>query len=64
MVDIVQDGIDFDRANPARVYVSYGTNDLFPYGGQPYGHPYDRWTWSALSGPDERLYRYYYPPVR
>ncbi|WP_406694926.1 hypothetical protein V5E97_28180 [Singulisphaera sp. Ch08] len=49
---------------PARGYEGYGTND-FPFYGQPYGGPSDRWSWSAMS--TDRfggLARYYYPPVR
>ncbi len=49
---------------PAREYVPYGNNDLFGFGGQAYGHPYDRWSWSYLSGYPNTLARYYYPPVR
>ncbi len=49
---------------PARVYVGYGESDIFPYGGQPYGHPYDKWSWSYLAGYPDVLARYYYPPVR
>lgn len=48
---------------PARAYVGYGSNDLFPYRGQPYGRVYDRYSWSTLSGANT-LARYYYPPVR
>jgi hypothetical protein len=48
--------------NQPRVYQSYGPFDPFPFYGQPYGHPYDRYTWAALSG-ENRLARYYYPPV-
>ena len=47
----------------ARTYVPYGATDSFEFYGRPYGHPYDRWTWSAMSG-DSGLARYYYPPVR
>jgi hypothetical protein len=47
---------------PARYYVGYGGND-FPFYGQAYGHAYDRFSWSTLSGAN-RLDRYYYPPVR
>lgn len=32
---------------PAREYVGFGGND-FPFHGQPYGHPYDLWTWPYL----------------
>jgi hypothetical protein len=51
---------------PARGYVGYGANDIFPYYGRPYGHAYDLWTWPYMS---ESYYggvlaRYYYPPVR
>lgn len=49
---------------PARVYAPYGENDIFPYSGRGYGHPYDRWSWSTLSGFPDSLNRYYYPPVR
>lgn len=48
---------------PARGYVGYGSNDLFPYYGRPYGHAYDRYSWSTLSGSGS-MARYYYPPVR
>lgn len=49
---------------PARVYVSYTGNDLFPFGGQPYGHVYDRWGWAAMGvGSSSGLARYFYPPV-
>jgi hypothetical protein len=48
---------------PARGYVPYGANDIFPYYGRPYGHAYDKWTWESLSG-GSSLARYYYPPVR
>ncbi len=47
---------------PARNYVPYPTSD-FPFYGQPYGSPNDRWSWSAMSG-DDGLSRYYWPPVR
>ena len=33
---------------PARPYVGLGSNDIFPYYGRPYGHPYDAWTWSYM----------------
>lgn len=51
---------------PARGYVGYGANDIFPFYGRPYGRPYDHWTWPSLS---ESYYggvlaRYYDPPVR
>jgi hypothetical protein len=48
---------------PARAYVAYGANDIFPYGGRPYGHAYDRFSWATLAGSGD-LARYYYPPVR
>jgi hypothetical protein len=49
---------------PARGYVGYGDND-FPFYGQPYGKPTDRWTWAYMSDPNYGvLARYYYPPVR
>src|SRR5262249_52862408 len=35
---------------PARSYVPYGPGDQFPFYGQPYGHPYDRWSWSYMRG--------------
>jgi hypothetical protein len=50
--------------NPARQYVPYGSGDIFPYDGQAYGHPYERWSWTHLAGYNELLSRYYYPPVR
>ena len=50
---------------PARRYVPYGGADIFPYHGDPYGHAYASWSWSALSGwNDARLAHYYYPPLR
>jgi hypothetical protein len=49
---------------PARTYVGYGTND-FPYHGSPYGHPYDPYTWDAMSGSyNSSLAHYYYPPLK
>jgi hypothetical protein len=49
---------------PARTYVGYGDND-FPFHGQPYGHPYDAFTWSAMSGSYANdMARYYAPPVK
>ena len=49
---------------PARGYVPYGPGDQFPFYGQPYGHPYDRWTWSYMGGGYNRsLARYFYPPI-
>jgi hypothetical protein len=47
---------------PARRYVGLGTPGDFLFYGQPYGYPYDRWTWGAMSG-RTGLDRYYYPPV-
>jgi hypothetical protein len=48
---------------PARGYVGYGAND-FPFYGHPYGHPYDPWSWTTLSGGAYGvLARYYYPPL-
>ena len=51
---------------PARGYVGYGPNDIFPYYGRPYGRVYDLWTWSYMSDSyyGGALARYYYPPVR
>jgi hypothetical protein len=50
---------------PARGYVGYGPSDQFPFYGNPYGYPYDRWTWANLSAsPFGGLARYYYAPVR
>ena len=52
------------RGLPARTYVGYGDND-FPFYGSPYGHPYDAWTFSTLSGSyGQGLARYYDPPVK
>ena len=49
---------------PPRTYVGYGSTD-FPYHGQPYGHPYDPWTWPMMSGSyGNGLARYYDPPVK
>jgi hypothetical protein len=39
---------------PARQYVGYGMSD-FPFYGQPYGSPSDRWSWQSMS-------RSYYVP--
>ena len=48
--------------NPSRVYVEYGEIDRFPFYGQPYGNPTDRWSWYYLGGGDSRyLAKYYYP---
>ncbi|OJW22031.1 MAG: hypothetical protein BGO49_14745 [Planctomycetales bacterium 71-10] len=44
---------------PARTYVPYGPTDTFTFQGQAYGHAYDRWTWSAMSGASPGLGRYY-----
>lgn len=46
---------------PSREYVGPAA---FPFYGRPYGHPYDRWTWTYMStaGYGE-LARYYYPPL-
>jgi hypothetical protein len=49
---------------PAREYVGFGSND-FPFYGNPYGRPYDLWTWPyMLSDPLAPLAHYYYAPVR
>lgn len=48
---------------PARRYVDYAESG-FNYYGRPYGHPGDRWSWSALGSNQRLLDRYYYPPVR
>jgi hypothetical protein len=49
---------------PARIYVDYGDSG-FPFYGKPYGHVYDRWSWSSMSDSSQGvLARYYYPPVR
>jgi hypothetical protein len=48
----------------ARAYVPYGNADAFAFHGDPYGRPYDRWSWSSLSGAASQPARYYYPPVR
>ncbi|CAN5674908.1 hypothetical protein BH23PLA1_BH23PLA1_06600 [soil metagenome] len=50
--------------DPARLYVPYGTQDTFYFHGQPYGHPYDRWSWTYLSGTYGAPARYFYPPLR
>lgn len=52
--------------NLARDYVGLpglGCND-FPYYGRPYGHAYDRYSWSNIGGGDLGLSRFYYAPVR
>jgi len=47
---------------PSREYS--GEPTVFPFYGKPYGHPYDRWTWTYMTGPnDSVLSRYYYPPL-
>lgn len=47
---------------PARTYVSYGPVDQFPFRGNPYGSPNDRWSWYNMGGGNNRyLTRYYYP---
>jgi hypothetical protein len=48
---------------PARIYVDYADSG-FNFYGRPYGHPYDRWSWSAMGSDQGLLNRYYYPPVR
>jgi len=49
---------------PPRTYVSFGTED-FAFHGVPYGHPYDPWTWSMMSGSyGKGLARYFDPPVK
>lgn len=49
---------------PARGYVPYGSQDQFPFYGNPYGHPYDPWTWSYIGGGYQAyMARYFYPPV-
>jgi hypothetical protein len=49
---------------PARTYVEYGNND-FPYHGAPYGHPYDPYTWAAMSNSYQaEMARYYAPPLK
>jgi hypothetical protein len=51
-------------ALPARTYVGYGNND-FPYHGVPYGHPYDPYTFNAMSNSyGAEMSRYYYPPLK
>jgi hypothetical protein len=49
--------------NAPRIYVGYGAND-FPFYGQPYGNPSDRWSWAYMTNGSRGLDRYYYPPVR
>lgn len=48
----------------AREYVPYGPNDSFPFYGNPYGRPFDRWTWDSMSFGPNAMQRYYYPPLR
>jgi hypothetical protein len=46
---------------PSRIYIG---PPEFPFFGQPYGHPYDRWTWTYTSSRyGGALARYYYPPL-
>lgn len=53
----------YTRSNlPARTYVGYGDND-FPFHGASYGHPYDPWTWPAMSGSYQSGLSRYYAPV-
>ncbi|MFO0950049.1 MAG: hypothetical protein U0835_02645 [Isosphaeraceae bacterium] len=51
-----------------RGYVGYvnPSDSGFAFYGRPYGHPYDRWSWDALSTAPYGgvLAKYYYPPVR
>lgn len=49
---------------PARAYVPYGAGDTFTFRGQPYGHAYDRFTFSTLGGTNLAPARYFYPPLR
>ena len=46
-----------------RIYVGYG-DDSFPFQGQPYGQPYDRWSWTYMAGGYSPTARYFYPPLR
>jgi hypothetical protein len=47
---------------PARIYVTYGGIDQFPFQGRPYGRPNDRWSWYYMGGGNERyLSKYYFP---
>jgi len=52
-----------NRVGPARGYVGFGQSD-FPFYGQPYGHPYDPWTWPYMANNGRGLARYYDPPVK
>lgn len=46
---------------PARTYVGLGEVDQFPFYGQPYGRPNDRWSWTGMMGNRAAgLDRYYY----
>lgn len=46
---------------PARTYVGLGAVDQFPFQGQAYGHPGDRWSWTGMMGNRAAgLDRYYY----
>ncbi len=49
---------------PARIYVPYNDQDTFTFQGQPYGRPYDRWSWNYLTGSYGAPARYFYPPLR
>jgi hypothetical protein len=51
-------------SSPSRIYVPYGPNDQFPFYGQPYGSPNDRWSWNYMGGSTRSLARYYFPPLR
>ncbi len=46
---------------PARTYVGLGPEDHFPFQGQLYGRPGDRWSWTGMMGNRAAgLDRYYY----
>lgn len=46
---------------PARTYVGLGEVDRFPFHGQIYGRPSDRWSWTGMMGDRSAgLDRYYY----
>jgi len=46
---------------PARTYVGFGPMDQFPFQGQAYGRPGDRWSWTGMMGNRAAgLDRYYY----
>jgi hypothetical protein len=49
---------------PARGYVGYGVADSFPFYGNPYGRPYDAWTWQYLGGANQYRMHFFYPPLR